>query len=167
MVAIEVCCKKARFTGYMECPDNCPSVKELEARINELEEKCKDYAGTLHSRDMRIKELEAEVATLTKYNESMKDNIMEVQDKACIGHIEEVESLKAEVDALLQGHAGDKGTVRIIWLENMRLKQNLKLAEDALELVANNATPHNSCVLVCREALTQIRNVKDHFNGEE
>ena len=48
----------------------------------------------------KVIELEAEVAKLTKYGEGMKENLMDVQDKACVGHIEEVAELKAETKRL-------------------------------------------------------------------
>jgi len=32
-----------------------------------------------------------------------------------------------------------------------------KVLVEALELVADNATPHNHCVIACREALAQVR----------
>ena len=79
-----------------------------------------------------VRDRDAEIKLLTKYNETLIGNVMEVQDKACLGHIEEVARLKAEVDVLLNAHAGDKGMVKTLTAEVITLSFSIARLKDEI-----------------------------------
>ena len=65
--------------------------KKLEAEVDRLEEKCKDYAGTLHSKNQKILELEGELEILKK------------RDYADYIHINDYNAKISELEARLKG----------------------------------------------------------------
>ena len=58
-----------------------------------------DLVNRLIAKDKQIEALQKENEQLTKACESFKNAMMDNQDKACLGHIEEVEVLKERLEA--------------------------------------------------------------------
>ena len=72
----------------------------------------------INAKDLIISEQQKEITQLTKACEGFKEAMMENQDKACLGHIEEVVVLKALLKEAEQNEDALKK-------ENQKLKSNI------------------------------------------
>ena len=114
--------------------------QEYEGRIEELELGILKYphqvlipATLFESQEHAIKDLQAKIKELESLIHLHHDGEFKTA-KQVIELQAKVDELKNEVDSLLQGHAGDKGTVKMIGLENIKLKEKIAMLVEALKI---------------------------------
>lgn len=140
-----------------------------ERAAEEIAKEILDYSDHTSYRDKDhllpsiIEAIESERAKTDKFMQELNTLRVQTVEKDA-----KIKALQNEVDTLLQGHAGDKGTVKSIGLENTVLKVKLLNKEGILDSVNNTLDKaEEEITRLSREIIAHETNARHKTNCAE